>query len=129
MIFILDIIQKYIQDIISHNRIQPAGGLIQNEKLGIMGKSVGDTQLHFHTFGKGFDFLVGGQLEFIQIVFVNNRIPLTVGSCGNLSHFDGSKRFIKINSVENNADIFLQLSGIFGKLFSPEGNGSFIPLN
>ena len=111
MVFILHEIQKDIKNIIPHNRVKTAGRLIQNQQLRFMGKRHSDTQFHFHAFGKCFDLFIQRKPETFQIIPVQVLIPLFIGGSRDLPHFRRRQCFIKIDSIEYNADILLQLFG------------------
>ncbi|MOA53093.1 hypothetical protein D3C78_1765000 [compost metagenome] len=63
VVFVLYKIQKNIQHIVTHDRIEPASRFVQDQELWLMGECYSNTKLHLHAFGKCFDLLVGRELE------------------------------------------------------------------
>ena len=106
MVFILDKLQKHVQNLIPHDRIQSAGSFIQNQQLHVMGKSYRNGIFHFHAFGKLFDFFVRRNLKPFQYLAVFFLIPAAIKTGKYFSHLSGRQHRRIIISVKNDAHLF-----------------------
>lgn len=57
------VIVQHIQNLVSYHRIQSAGRFVQNKQSAVAAQRAGNSQLHFHAFGKLFNLYFFGQLH------------------------------------------------------------------
>ena len=125
VVLILDELPEHVQNILPYHRIQTAGGLVQDEELGMVREGNGDAELSAHPVGESLKRLVLGQLEPFQVSLVDLLIPLGVGSSGNAADLSGCQSLIKVSLLKDHTNVLFQLFGI-GQLPSPESHGAVI---
>ena len=105
--FILDKVQKNIQDFISYDWIQPACRLIQDQKLCLVGKSHGDGQLHLHTAGVGLQLHLFFQAEFVKVGKKGWLLPVGIDTGHHAADFDAVHILGKVRLAQDYPQAFL----------------------
>ena len=112
MVLVLDEGEELVQQLVADHRVQPGGGLVQDEEPGVVGQGGGDGELHLHAFGKFFDLLVPGQPEPVQIGVKEGSVPVPVGPGQDLSHLGRLQRVVEGALVQHHAHLLPEVAAL-----------------
>ena len=112
VVLVLDEGEKLVQQLVADHRVQPGGGLVQDEEPGVVGQGGGDGELHLHALGEFLDLLVPGQLEPVQIGVKEGGVPVPVGPSQNFSHLGRLQWVVEGDLVQHDADILPKIAAL-----------------
>ena len=107
VILLLNKVQQHIQYVVPDHRVQAAGGFVQDQQLGVVGKSDGDCQLHLHPLGKLLDSLLRRQRKLLQQAEVGRFVPGAVDVLHDPVELLRGKDLRVVAAVKDYADLFL----------------------
>ena len=107
MVLLLKEFEEHIEDLVPHQRVEAACGLVEQEQPGMMAHRGGDGELHFHPAGEFLERLAGGQAELLQIVAVEGVVPFCVPGGQRPADLKRGEEFVKAGFIEHHADLLL----------------------
>ena len=120
---------KNVHDLVPDDRVKAAGGLVQNQKPGVVGQGDGNAKLHFHAPGKILEFLVRGDGQPGQIVGKNRLVPAAVNALHDLAHLPGGETGGDAHLVQHNADLLFGKAQVLPVVPAQNGDGAAVPGN
>ena len=129
MAFLPGKFSEQLHHLVAHHRVQSIGGLIQKQQLRMMGQRHGDSQLHFHSSGKFFEFPVRGNGEAAQIFFIFYIVPALENPLHHFPDLPCLQAFRKAHIIQHNADLFLEKGQIALVITSQNGDGSAVSVD
>ena len=129
MVLVLNEAQKFVQDLVPHHRVQPGGGLVQDEQLGPVGQGGGKGQLHLHPPGELLDELLFRQAEFVQIGLEQVSVPIFVGRGQNLTHVPGAEAVGEKALVQHQPDVLLGQPLLPDVVIAQQGDLTCVPVD
>ena len=106
MVFILNKIQKQVQQLAPHHRVQPGGGLVQHQQRGMVGQRSGKAQFHPHTAAEFLHPFVAGEGKPVQIAVKGRSIPPGAKHPRQrTAHLPPGEVLVEISVLEHNAQL------------------------
>ena len=127
MILLPGEVQEKLHHLIPGHRVQAAGGLVQQEQLGLVRHCHRNAQLHLHAPGKILEFFVPGQAKGFHQIGIISPVPPGENPGHDLSHLPCVQALRQANGVHHHADVFLGQPEVVPVVLAQNGDGAAVP--
>ena len=129
MVFVPGKVQQQVGHLVPHHRVQPVGGFVQQQQLGMVRQRHRDAQFHLHAGGVILILLFIRQTEFLAQLRIGGSVPITVDARHHLARLYRVQAQGDALAAQHHADLLLGANGNSAAVPAKNGHGAAVPLH
>jgi hypothetical protein len=122
-------IQQQVGHLVPHHRVQPVGGFVQQQQLGMVRQRHRDAQFHLHAGGVILILLFIRQAELLAQLCISGSVPVAVDARHHLARLHRVQAQGDALAAQHHADLLFGTDGSSAAVPAKNGHGAAVPLH